>query len=166
MIKTKVVGFGFIGNDATLGDGYGIWEHFHSFREVKCLYCYLKYLWMGTRNIKTLSNNSRIWPNSCVCGLLFKKNAVRFLIAFNLRFRFYEVCVQKQWGCEFLWYYWSYFNCCYSEILSCFSGLMLWNLYGKSMRERQEALFCNFFLSIKSALIIGGWWLVEWVICS
>ena len=33
--------------DATLGDGCGILESLHSFREVKCLQGYSKILWMG-----------------------------------------------------------------------------------------------------------------------
>ena len=47
MIKPVVVGFVLFGIDATLVDVSGIWEHLHSFREVKCLQGYLKSLWMG-----------------------------------------------------------------------------------------------------------------------
>ena len=36
--------------DATLGDGCGIWERFHSFREVKCFQVSFKILWMGVEN--------------------------------------------------------------------------------------------------------------------
>ena len=42
-----VVGFCSAGGWPTLNDECGIWEHLHSFREVKCLQGYSKTLWMG-----------------------------------------------------------------------------------------------------------------------
>ena len=44
--------------DATLDDRCGIWEHLHSFREVKCLQGSSKILWIGIKNIMTLPSNS------------------------------------------------------------------------------------------------------------
>ena len=37
MIKPIMVVFILLEFDVTLGDGCGIWEHWHSFKEVKCL---------------------------------------------------------------------------------------------------------------------------------
>ena len=42
-----VVSFCSIKSDATVGDGYGICEHLHSFRVVNYLQSYSKTLWMG-----------------------------------------------------------------------------------------------------------------------
>ena len=47
MVKPMVVGFFLLEVDSTFGDKCGIWEHLHSFREVKCLQGYFKPLWMG-----------------------------------------------------------------------------------------------------------------------
>ena len=45
--QPMVVGFCSIKSDATVGDGYGICEHLHSFRVVNYLQSYSKTLWMG-----------------------------------------------------------------------------------------------------------------------
>ena len=48
MIKLiMVVGFFLLGIEAILGDACGIWEHFHSFLEVKCFEGYSKTSLMG-----------------------------------------------------------------------------------------------------------------------
>ena len=39
--------FVLLGVDTTLGDGCGIWQHIHSFREVECLQGYSKTVLMG-----------------------------------------------------------------------------------------------------------------------
>ena len=46
LIQWRVI-LALLGVDATLGDGCGIWEYLHSFREVKCHQDYLKTLLMG-----------------------------------------------------------------------------------------------------------------------
>ena len=47
MIKPIVVIFILLEVDVTLGDGCVIWEHWHSFREVKCLQGCSKILWFS-----------------------------------------------------------------------------------------------------------------------
>ena len=54
-----VVSFCSIKSDATVGDGYGICEHLHSFRVVNYLQSYSKTLWMGMWNFKILPISGR-----------------------------------------------------------------------------------------------------------
>ena len=66
----------------------------------------------------------------------------------NFRFPFYEICVQHHWGHKIVrpsWglrHWWSKFSYRLDGILTCFSILILWALYGKPMSGRKKKLFC------------------------
>ena len=47
MIKPMVAVFVLLEVDVILGNGCGIWEHWHGFREVKCLHACSKTIWFS-----------------------------------------------------------------------------------------------------------------------
>ena len=137
MIKKMVVSLCSIGVDATLGDGCGIWEHLHSFREVKCSQYYSKILWMG---IKIW----RVFPladEHSVVVMTKGSQSRRSQILADFRFPFYQICVQNQWEHKILRFWLRtpilavLVHLALERNIVCFSILILLTLCGKSMKR-------------------------------
>ena len=76
--------------DATLGDGFGIWEHLSSFREVNCLErVFLKLYGWVYKTFKTVVMTA---------GSHSRQSQIESYGKPYFRFSFYEIYVQNQWG--------------------------------------------------------------------
>ena len=94
--------------DATLGDGFGIWEHLYSFREVNCLErLFLKLygwvyktlrLWLWLR--VPIQDNPRLNP---MRSLIFNSRFMKFMFRISGGIKFWD----PSWG---LWHWQSEFN--------------------------------------------------------
>ena len=97
--------------DATLIIGCGIWEHFQSFRKVKCLQGYPKTLWTGKSpaiTSWTVGSQSPVLPISEFsisgynCGFQFRGIPVQILWVANSRFRLYKFVFRISEGIKYL----------------------------------------------------------------
>ena len=148
-----VVGFCSFGVDSTLGDGCGIWEHLHSFRELKCLHGFSKILWMGIKNLKVLPISGWTCCSHYNGGFPTKTIPDWILWVTNFRFLFYENWVQNHWGHKILRFKLR------TPILTVLVQLPLeWNTYllfnsdvvnfvwKTNEREEESVIFLIFFL--------------------
>ena len=123
-----------LGVDAALGDGCRVWEHLHSFRENKFWVISRLYAWDQNK-----SSTSKSWT---WCKLLVSNLEDQTLIWLGGQSLLQIFVSRSSGGMKFCYPSWGPSSVAVRmEYLICLSILRLWNLCGKPVRGRKDALF-------------------------